>query len=98
MIAENGAAMPDRERVDGRVIDQDRIDYLRGHITAVHEARTAGVPVDGYFVWSVFDNFEWAHGYGQRFGLVEVDFETLERTPKASADWYANVARTGEVG
>jgi beta-glucosidase len=73
--------------------DQDRIAYLDGHIRALHKAVEAGVDVRGYFVWSLMDNFEWAEGYAQRFGLVHVDFETLARTPKASYAWYRELLR-----
>ncbi|GLX00202.1 GH1 family beta-glucosidase [Microtetraspora sp. NBRC 16547] len=79
-ITENGCSY------DG-IDDQERIDYLDGHITAVRQAQAEGVDVRGYFVWSLLDNFEWAEGYHQRFGLVHVDFETQERTPKASYHW-----------
>ena len=85
-------------RPSGRVEDGDRIDYLRQHLGAVHDAITEGVPVEGYFVWSLLDNFEWAYGYSRRFGLVRVDYDTFERAPKASADWYAEVARSNAVG
>ncbi|HEX6194375.1 MAG TPA: GH1 family beta-glucosidase [Jiangellaceae bacterium] len=87
-VTENGAAF-DAPVVDGRVDDTDRIAYLAGHVSAVHDAITAGVDVRGYFAWSLLDNFEWAWGYGQRFGIVHVDFETQQRIPKASAHWYA---------
>jgi beta-glucosidase len=87
IIGENGASFPEPERAT-RVEDTDRIDYLSGHIGAVAEAIDAGVPVEEYTVWSLLDNWEWADGYTQRFGLVHVDFETGERTPKASYDWY----------
>jgi len=63
----------------------------------VHGAREAGVPVDGYFVWSLLDNFEWSEGLAKRFGIVRVDYDTYERIPKASARWYEGVARTGIV-
>ena len=98
LITENGAAMADRRVVDGVVVDDDRIDYLHQHLLAVHRAREAGVPVEGYFVWSLLDNFEWAHGYDKRFGIVHVDPVSLVRTPKASARWYSQVARTGIIG
>ncbi|MDY7101916.1 MAG: GH1 family beta-glucosidase [Actinomycetota bacterium] len=97
LITENGAAMPDDVVVDGAVHDRDRIAYIADHLTEVHRAIGAGVPVEGYFVWSFLDNFEWAYGYARRFGIVHVDYETLVRTPKASARWYAEVARTGTV-
>jgi beta-glucosidase len=97
VITENGAAMHDHRRVDGRIDDADRIDYLRAHLVEVAAAINDGVPVEGYMVWSLLDNFEWSHGYTHRFGIVEVDPTTLERIPKASALWYAGVARSGLV-
>ena len=87
VITENGASYPD-EVVDGRVHDAERIAYLDGHIRAVHAAIERGVDVRGYLVWSLIDNFEWADGYTQRFGLVHLDLETGERTRKDSFDWY----------
>lgn len=96
-ITENGAAMPDADVVDGRVIDNDRLDYFAAHLGQVHQAMEDGVPVEGYFAWSLLDNFEWAHGYGPKFGLVAIDMDTQRRTPKKSALWYAEVARTGEI-
>ena len=93
LITENGCPMPDDVRVDdaptGQVIDNDRIEYVRDHLHQVHTAIANGIPVEGYLVWSFMDNFEWAWGYGPTFGIVEVDYETLERRPKKSADWYA---------
>jgi beta-glucosidase len=97
LITENGAAMPDNFSVDGRVIDDDRLEYIAAHLGQVHQAIEDGVPVGGYFAWSLLDNFEWAHGYGPKFGLVQVDRDTQRRTPKQSALWYAEVARTGEI-
>jgi beta-glucosidase len=91
MITENGAAFDDAV-TDGAVHDVERIDYLRRHITAAHRALTAGVDLRGYFVWSLLDNFEWGYGYSKRFGIVHVDYDTLERTPKDSALWYAELA------
>jgi beta-glucosidase len=82
-VTENGMAAPDR-LVDGKVQDDDRIDYLAAHLAEVAKVASEGVPVRGYFCWSLLDNFEWAFGYGKRFGLVHVDFATLKRTPKAS--------------
>jgi beta-glucosidase len=93
MVTENGAAFPDVVRDDGRIADTDRIDYLRGHLAAVHDAISAGAPVTGYYVWSLLDNFEWAWGYEKRFGIIHVDYETLVRTPKDSAFFYADVIR-----
>lgn len=86
-VTENGAAYPDAVGTDGTVDDQDRISYLRRHFQAASEAIEAGVPVRGYFVWSLMDNFEWAFGYSKRFGLVYVDYDLLLRTPKASFQW-----------
>jgi beta-glucosidase len=93
-ITENGASYEDR-MVDGAVHDVDRTAYLKSHIAAVLQAKREGVPVEGYFVWALLDNFEWAHGYSQRFGIVYVDFETQERTVKDSGRWYGELARTG---
>ena len=89
-ITENGGAFPD-PTVDGHVHDADRIDYLAAHIAAVGEALAAGVPMAGYMVWSLMDNFEWASGYAKRFGIVHVDYATLRRTPKDSALWYRDL-------
>ncbi len=88
-ITENGAAF------DEEVRDDSRISYLKGHLGACREALRHGVPLRGYFVWSLLDNFEWAFGYAQRFGIVHVDFPTQVRTPKDSARWYASVIRSG---
>jgi beta-glucosidase len=92
-ITENGAAYTDEADTAGRVADNRRIDYLRGHIAAAHRALAAGVPLGGYFVWSLLDNFEWAHGYTKRFGLYHVDYETQRRTPRDSAFWYRDVLK-----
>ncbi|MFI6518164.1 GH1 family beta-glucosidase [Spirillospora sp. NPDC050679] len=86
-ITENGCSTADTVAPDGTVDDQERIAYLDGHIRALHRALTASVDVRGYFVWTLMDNFEWAEGFHQRFGLVHVDFETQRRTPKASYHW-----------
>ncbi len=88
VVTENGASFSDGPNDDGVVHDQRRIDYLAAHVRAVVDARAAGAPVDGYFVWSLMDNIEWTQGYDQKFGLIWVDRDTLERTPKASFDWY----------
>ncbi|WP_088290058.1 GH1 family beta-glucosidase [Kineosporia sp. A_224] len=96
MITENGAAFPDVVSADGAVHDADRTAYLDGHINAVGRAIERGADVRGYLAWSLMDNFEWARGYDQRFGIVRVDYDTLERTPKDSALWYRDViARHG---
>ncbi|MBA2806066.1 beta-glucosidase [Streptomyces sp. KM273126] len=87
VITENGCSY---EGVD----DQERITYLDGHIRALHRAMEAGVDVRGYFVWSLLDNFEWAEGFARRFGLVHVDYDTLERTPKASYAWLRDGLRS----
>jgi beta-glucosidase len=97
LVTENGAAVRDRPDADGYVEDTARITYIRDHLLALHRAMAAGVPVDGYFVWSLLDNFEWSEGLAKRFGLVRVDYETFARIPKASARWYEAVARTGSV-
>jgi beta-glucosidase len=79
------------------VHDDDRIDYLRRHITAAHRALQQGVDLRGYFVWSLMDNFEWGYGYSKRFGIVRVDYDTLGRLPKDSAHWYAELAATNRI-
>lgn len=96
-ITENGAAYTDEAGADGRVADSRRIDYLRGHVAAAHRALAAGVPLGGYFVWSLLDNFEWAHGYTKRFGLCAVDYATQARTPRDSAFWYRDVLKKHAV-
>ncbi len=96
LITENGAPMPDQHRADGRVVDHDRLAYIRDHLIEVHGAIADGCPVEGYLVWSFLDNFEWAWGYGPKFGIVEVDQATQARTPKLSAEWFSQVARTNQ--
>jgi beta-glucosidase len=94
-VTENGAAFYDPPRtIDGAVNDVLRVDYYRTHIAAVRAAMEAGVNVRGYFAWSLLDNFEWSLGYARRFGIVHVDYETLDRTPKASALFYRDVIRS----
>ncbi len=78
--------------------DPLRVEYLRQHLRAVGEAIDSGVDVRGYFAWSLLDNLEWSLGYAKRFGIVHVDFATLERTVKASGRFYAGVIRAGGVG
>lgn len=90
-ITENGITLNDYSDPEGRVQDEDRIDFLSGYITAVAEAVAAGVSVAGYFVWSFLDNFEWAEGYSKRFGLVYVDYASQKRIPKSSAYWYSDL-------
>jgi len=82
-VTENGMAAPDRFEA-GAVPDADRIAYVEGHLGAVRRAIAAGAPIEGYFVWSLLDNYEWAEGYAKRFGIIRVDFDSLERIPKAS--------------
>ena len=88
VVTEGGASFPD-ELVDGRVHDDRRIEYYRSHLAQVAGARARGVPVDGYFAWSLLDNFEWAEGLEPRFGLVHVDYDTQVRTIKDSGYWFA---------
>ncbi|HQO65379.1 MAG TPA: GH1 family beta-glucosidase [Spirochaetales bacterium] len=90
-VTENGAAYPDAAIRDGRAHDADRIAYYRGHIAACADAIGDGVPLRGYFAWSLLDNFEWSHGYGKRFGLVSVDPMTMARRPKDSYYFYRDV-------
>jgi beta-glucosidase len=94
MVTENGSAYPDVVAPDGAIHDTKRTDYLRAHIDAISDAIDLGVDVRGYFVWSLLDNFEWAWGYSQRFGIVRVDYETLERTIKDSGLWYKEFLAT----
>jgi len=90
-ITENGAAFPDQVSPDGRVHDPRRIAYLRDHLIQARLAIADGVDLRGYFVWSLLDNFEWAHGYAKRFGLIYVDYATQQRIVKDSGEWYARV-------
>ena len=91
IIAENGASYSDGPDESGRVADERRQRYIRDHLVQARRAIDAGVPLAGYFVWSLMDNFEWAHGYSQRFGIVWVDYETQQRIVKDSALWYRDV-------
>jgi beta-glucosidase len=92
-LTENGAAFDDVPDANGRVEDLGRVDFFAQHLRACHQAISEGVPLRGYFAWSLLDNFEWGFGYTKRFGMVYVDYSTQRRTPKASADWYAQVSR-----
>jgi beta-glucosidase len=96
-VTENGAAYGDGPGDDGRIRDARRVAFLRGHLLALQRAVAAGVPVAGYYHWSLLDNFEWAHGYTRRFGLVHVDLATQRRTPKDSAQYYRAVATANAV-
>ncbi|NJC72249.1 beta-glucosidase [Planosporangium thailandense] len=92
-VTENGSAWPDERGDDGRIEDTGRMSYLEDHLVAAARAAASGVPLAGYFVWSLLDNFEWAYGYDKRFGLVHVDYATQARTIKASGHRYAEIIR-----
>jgi beta-glucosidase len=96
-IAENGAAYDDPAGPDGRIGDERRITYLREHLLAAHRAIADGVPLAGYFAWSLMDNFEWALGFEKKFGLCAVEPQTLRRIPKDSAFWYRDVVAANAV-
>jgi beta-glucosidase len=91
MVTENGAPVPDVVDSDGQIHDERRIRYLRDHLVQVHKAIQSGVDVKGYYVWSFADNFEWNLGYSPRFGLIHVNYETLNRTMKDSGMWFAKI-------
>jgi beta-glucosidase len=90
-ITENGCSSSDIVAPDGHIYDTDRIMYLRNYLTQLQRAVSEGVPVKGYFLWSLLDNYEWADGYGRRFGITYVDFQTQKRTPKLSSEFYRDV-------
>ena len=96
-ITENGCGTSDVVAEDGRVYDSDRVMFLRACLGQLQRATSDGVPVDGYFLWSAQDNLEWMDGFGTRFGLIYVDFHTLKRTPKLSAEWFREAARQNAV-
>jgi beta-glucosidase len=96
-IPENGCATDDVPADDGKVYDNDRVMFLRAHLTQLQRATADGVPVKGYFQWSTMDNFEWIFGLGNRFGLLYVDFKTQKRTPKLSAEWFREAAKRNAV-
>jgi beta-glucosidase len=96
-VAENGCAVPDVLDASGQVHDPRRVAYLKAHLQALRQAVEHGVPVRGYFVWSLLDNFEWAFGYSKRFGLVYVDYATQQRIPKESYHFYQEVIRANGV-
>ncbi|AWK87179.1 GH1 family beta-glucosidase [Azospirillum thermophilum] len=98
VVTENGCGGSDAPDAGGAVDDPHRIAYLKTYNAAMRDAMALGADVRGYFVWSLLDNFEWGNGYGQRFGLVHVDFKTLKRTPKASSRWYADLIRQARAG
>lgn len=91
LITENGLSCRDWPSLDGRVHDAQRVDFLTRHLRQLHRAVSEGVPVEGYFHWSALDNFEWADGYKERFGLIYVDYASGERIPKDSFHWYAKI-------
>ena len=94
MITENGVALTEWKCRDGSVRDECRSDYISRYVAQLHRAVEEGIDVRGYFYWSLLDNFEWSEGYSKRFGLVYVDYDTLERTLKSSAELYARIVRT----
>jgi beta-glucosidase len=96
-VTENGASYADGPNGNGHVHDGRRITYLHEHFSAAHRAIAAGVPLAGYFVWSLLDNFEWAYGYTERFGIVWVDYQTRRRILKDSARWYRQVIAANAV-
>jgi beta-glucosidase len=96
-ITENGCAADDKLADDGHVYDTDRIMFLRSYLTQLQRATADGVPVKGYFQWSLMDNFEWSAGFGNRFGLIYMDFQTQQRTPKLSASYFRETAARNEV-
>lgn len=96
-ITENGCSSSDIPAADGKVYDTDRVMYLRNYLSHLQRATEQGVPVKGYFLWSLMDNFEWADGYTNRFGLHYVDYKTQKRTPKLSADFYKQVIAQNSV-
>jgi beta-glucosidase len=97
LITENGAVFGDEPGPDGRVRDERRVRYIESHLAAVHAAIEQGADVQGYCYWSLMDNFEWALGYAQRFGIVHVDYDTLTRTVKDSGHYYSRLARANAL-
>jgi len=97
-ISENGTSSEDKLRDNGKVFDLDRISFLRNYLAQLQRATSEGVPVKGYFLWSLMDNFEWIFGYEKRFGLYHVDFQTQVRTPKLSAAFYRDVVARNAIG
>ncbi len=96
-ITENGAAFVDEVNANGEVDDPARLSYIKRHLQQVHRAIEAGIPVKGYFAWSLMDNFEWGYGYSKRFGLVYIDYQTQQRIIKSSAKWYKQVIESNSV-
>lgn len=96
-ITENGTSFGDEHLTDGKLNDHRRIEYLKSHLEAAHRALSEGVKLKGYYLWSIFDNFEWVFGYGRRFGIIYVDFKTQERIWKESARWYQTVIQSNGI-
>ena len=96
-ITENGCSGSDDLSPENQIYDTDRIMFMRNYLTQLQRATTEGIPVKGYFYWSLLDNFEWSAGYSIRFGLYYMDYKTLQRIPKLSADYYAAVAAHNAV-
>lgn len=96
-ITENGCAGEDVLAKDGKIYDTDRIMFVRAHLIQLQRATADGVPVKGYFYWSAMDNFEWTAGFGNRYGIVNVDFKTQRRTPKMSAAFFREGSRRNAV-
>jgi beta-glucosidase len=96
-ITEYGCSSDDVLTPAGEVLDSDRVMYLRNYMTQLHRAVSEGVPVKGYFLWSLLDNYEWADGYGKRFGITYVDFKTQKRTPKMSSKFYKETIRRNAI-
>jgi beta-glucosidase len=96
-ITENGCSSADVLTPDGHVWDTDRVMFLRNYLIHLHRAVTENIPVRGYFLWSLMDNFEWADGYGLRFGLYYVDYKTQKRYPKLSAHFYRNIIEQNAI-
>jgi beta-glucosidase len=96
-VTENGCSYDDGPAGDGRVRDQRRVDYLKGYVGQVGRALMEGADVRGYYLWSLTDNFEWAFGYSQRFGIIHCDFDSLKRTVKDSGYWYRDTIAEGRL-
>jgi beta-glucosidase len=96
-ITENGCGASDEPDAAKKIMDADRVMFLRNYLTNLHRAITEGIPVKGYFHWSLMDNFEWVSGYATRFGLYYVDYKTLQRIPKLSAAFYRECIKSGRI-
>jgi beta-glucosidase len=97
-ITENGCAYPDRPNERGEILDHGRVFFLQQYLMHLHRAIADGIPVKGYFHWSLMDNFEWLWGYTKRFGMTYVNYATMQRTPKLSARFYADVIKRNALG